>query len=187
MALAELPPTSISSCRETSMLAGWPQDVEAVGRKELHAFHQQHYRPSNVTIAVVGDVDPARVRSAGPTSHICLSLQHAWHSSPGVLPGVLRHGMEAVRPILPSLAAAAVPPPPCPAPAAEDRTDPRTFSTPQHSPLCRLRRWPPSTLAAGVQATGHRTRLPQTLPWMHPSPASTGRRPLPKPPLLAQE
>ena len=42
------------------MLAGWPQDVAAAGRKELHSFHQQHYRPSNVTIAIVGDVDPSQ-------------------------------------------------------------------------------------------------------------------------------
>lgn len=36
--------------------------MAALGRKELHTFHDTHYVPGNMTIAVVGDVDPAQVR-----------------------------------------------------------------------------------------------------------------------------
>ena len=41
--------------------AGWPEDVASLGRRELNNFHSTHYTPANMTIAVVGDVDPVQV------------------------------------------------------------------------------------------------------------------------------
>lgn len=42
---------------------GHMSDIEALTRKEAEAFFRTHYGASNLTIAVVGDVDPARVRA----------------------------------------------------------------------------------------------------------------------------
>uniref|UniRef100_A0A061QLS5 Processing peptidase n=1 Tax=Tetraselmis sp. GSL018 TaxID=582737 RepID=A0A061QLS5_9CHLO len=41
---------------------GFPEDIRAVGRAEVEAFFRQHYGPQALTIAVVGDVDPAEVQ-----------------------------------------------------------------------------------------------------------------------------
>ena len=42
---------------------GYAADVEAVGRRELVSFFQSHYGPRALTIAVVGDARPDRVRA----------------------------------------------------------------------------------------------------------------------------
>lgn len=42
---------------------GHMSDIEALTRKEAEAFFRAHYGPGNLTIAVVGDVNPARVRT----------------------------------------------------------------------------------------------------------------------------
>ena len=36
--------------------AGYPGDVDHVGRRELQAFFEQHYGPQALTIAIVGDI-----------------------------------------------------------------------------------------------------------------------------------
>jgi predicted Zn-dependent peptidase len=43
-------------------LIGWASEIEALRAKDAEAFFQKYYAPSNVTIAVVGDVTPAEVR-----------------------------------------------------------------------------------------------------------------------------
>ena len=42
---------------------GHMSDLEALSRPEAEAFFRTHYVPSNLTMAVVGDVDPARVKA----------------------------------------------------------------------------------------------------------------------------
>lgn len=42
---------------------GHMSDLETITRHEAETFFYDHYGPSNLTIAVVGDVDPARVNS----------------------------------------------------------------------------------------------------------------------------
>ncbi|PSC70837.1 peptidase M16 [Micractinium conductrix] len=41
---------------------GFPEDLERLGRREVAAFHQQHYGPRSLTIAVAGDIRPSEVR-----------------------------------------------------------------------------------------------------------------------------
>jgi predicted Zn-dependent peptidase len=41
---------------------GHMSDLQALSRPEAEAFFKAHYSPSNLTIAIVGDVDPARVK-----------------------------------------------------------------------------------------------------------------------------
>ncbi len=41
---------------------GHMSDVENIGRPQARAFFDKFYRPSNLTVAIVGDVDPAAVR-----------------------------------------------------------------------------------------------------------------------------
>jgi predicted Zn-dependent peptidase len=36
-------------------------DFELIGRREVTSFFQQHYSPTSLTCAVVGDVDPTEV------------------------------------------------------------------------------------------------------------------------------
>ena len=43
-------------------IIGWASDIENLRASEAAAFHRTYYAPSNITIAVVGDVDPQRVR-----------------------------------------------------------------------------------------------------------------------------
>ncbi len=37
---------------------GYQNDLDAMGRREVAAFHARHYAPQNLTVALVGDVDP---------------------------------------------------------------------------------------------------------------------------------
>lgn len=41
---------------------GEREDIEALDRATVQRFFEQHYGPNNLTIAIVGDVDPAQVR-----------------------------------------------------------------------------------------------------------------------------
>ncbi len=42
---------------------GHMSDIETITRDEAEEFFKTHYAPSNLTIAIVGDVDPARVKT----------------------------------------------------------------------------------------------------------------------------
>lgn len=44
-------------------IIGHMSDIEAVTRAQAEAFFQTHYVPGNLTVAIVGDVDPDRVKS----------------------------------------------------------------------------------------------------------------------------
>jgi zinc protease len=39
---------------------GYPETIEPIGREDLEAFHQRHYGPRGMAIAVVGAVDPTQ-------------------------------------------------------------------------------------------------------------------------------
>ncbi|SPE24288.1 Peptidase M16 domain protein [Candidatus Sulfopaludibacter sp. SbA3] len=42
---------------------GWPSDVMSLRRNDAKAFFEKYYVPANITIAIVGDVNPAEARS----------------------------------------------------------------------------------------------------------------------------
>ncbi len=42
---------------------GWPSDIENLRVKDAEKFFRTYYGPSNITIAIVGDVDPTLARS----------------------------------------------------------------------------------------------------------------------------
>jgi predicted Zn-dependent peptidase len=39
---------------------GWPSDVESISRQEADRFFATYYAPNNITVALVGDFDPAQ-------------------------------------------------------------------------------------------------------------------------------
>jgi predicted Zn-dependent peptidase len=41
---------------------GWPSDISRLREKDALEFYQKFYGPGNITIAIVGDVDPAQAR-----------------------------------------------------------------------------------------------------------------------------
>jgi predicted Zn-dependent peptidase len=41
---------------------GWPSDLDDLRVKDAEAFFQSYYTPSNITIAIVGDVNPAQAK-----------------------------------------------------------------------------------------------------------------------------
>lgn len=41
---------------------GFASDLERLGRREVASFFEQHYGPSSITVAVVGDCRPEQVR-----------------------------------------------------------------------------------------------------------------------------
>ncbi|PNW77599.1 hypothetical protein CHLRE_10g443850v5 [Chlamydomonas reinhardtii] len=41
---------------------GFEEDFDAIGRREVQAFFDRYYGPANLTVAVVGDVEPSEVR-----------------------------------------------------------------------------------------------------------------------------
>ena len=41
---------------------GWPSDIENLRVKDAEAFFQKYYAPANITMAIVGDVNPAEAR-----------------------------------------------------------------------------------------------------------------------------
>lgn len=44
---------------------GYQQDLDSLGRRELGEFFFEHYGPNNLTVTIVGDVDPAQARTRG--------------------------------------------------------------------------------------------------------------------------
>lgn len=46
---------------------GWPTDIITTTRPDMHAFYKQHYIPSNITVAIAGDVEPGRIRELAET------------------------------------------------------------------------------------------------------------------------
>ena len=46
---------------------GWPSDVESLGVPEARQFFKTYYVPSNLTIAIVGDINPQQIRSLAST------------------------------------------------------------------------------------------------------------------------
>ena len=46
---------------------GWPSDVESFGAAEAESFFKTHYVPANLTVAVVGDIDPRQIRRLAET------------------------------------------------------------------------------------------------------------------------
>lgn len=43
-------------------IVGWASDIENLRAKDAAWFHKTYYVPSNITIAIVGDVDPQQIR-----------------------------------------------------------------------------------------------------------------------------
>ncbi|MBK4731292.1 insulinase family protein [Oxynema sp. CENA135] len=41
---------------------GYPQDLQNMTREDVRQFFERYYVPNNLTVAIVGDVDPAQVR-----------------------------------------------------------------------------------------------------------------------------
>lgn len=41
-------------------IVGWPSDIKHVTRTEVEGFYRKYYAPNRMTIAVVGDIDPAK-------------------------------------------------------------------------------------------------------------------------------
>ena len=46
---------------------GFEEDVDKIGRREIESFFASNYTPSRLTLAVVGDVDPSKVRQYAET------------------------------------------------------------------------------------------------------------------------
>ncbi len=42
---------------------GWPSDIENLRVRDAEKFFQAYYAPANITIAIVGDIDPVKARS----------------------------------------------------------------------------------------------------------------------------
>jgi predicted Zn-dependent peptidase len=43
-------------------LIGWSSEIEGLRAKDAEAFFQKYYAPSNITLAIVGDVNPAEIK-----------------------------------------------------------------------------------------------------------------------------
>ena len=74
---------------------GYAADVDAIGRPQLARFFTSHYCPPSLTIAVVGDTSPSRVRT--------LAERHfgAWSPASPPLPRVTGAGARPARPPAP--------------------------------------------------------------------------------------
>src|SRR5258708_3889865 len=44
------------------MPGGWASDIEGLRRTDAEQFYKEHYAPSNITIGIAGDVNPAEAR-----------------------------------------------------------------------------------------------------------------------------
>ena len=55
--------TAIAAHPYRVMPGGWASDIENLRVKDAEKFFNQYYAPGNITMAVVGDVDPAHIRS----------------------------------------------------------------------------------------------------------------------------
>src|SRR3984957_5844000 len=54
--------TAIAAHPYRNMPGGWGSDIENLRVKDAERFFNQYYVPGNITMAVVGDVNPARIR-----------------------------------------------------------------------------------------------------------------------------
>jgi predicted Zn-dependent peptidase len=55
--------TAIAAHPYRVMPGGWASDIENLRVKDAEKFFNEYYVPGNITMAVVGDVNPARIRS----------------------------------------------------------------------------------------------------------------------------
>ncbi len=55
--------TAIEAHPYRNMPGGWASDIENLRVKDAEKFFAEYYVPANITIAIVGDVNPARMRS----------------------------------------------------------------------------------------------------------------------------
>lgn len=55
--------TAIEAHPYRNMPGGWASDIENLRVKDAEKFFAQYYVPANITMAIVGDVNPARARS----------------------------------------------------------------------------------------------------------------------------
>jgi predicted Zn-dependent peptidase len=55
--------TAIAAHPYRNMPGGWASDIENLRVKDAEKFFNQYYVPGNITMAIVGDVDAARIRS----------------------------------------------------------------------------------------------------------------------------
>ena len=55
--------TAIAAHPYRNMPGGWASDIENLRVKDAEKFFNEYYVPGNITMAVVGDVNPARIRS----------------------------------------------------------------------------------------------------------------------------
>ncbi len=46
---------------------GWASDIRGTSIEDAQRFYQQYYTPSNITIAIAGDVDPANIKELAET------------------------------------------------------------------------------------------------------------------------
>lgn len=55
--------TSIAAHPYRNMPGGWASDIENLRVKDAEKFFAQYYVPGNITMAIVGDVDPVRIKA----------------------------------------------------------------------------------------------------------------------------
>ncbi len=55
--------TSIAAHPYRNMPGGWASDIENLRVKDAEKFFAEYYVPANITMAIVGDVDPARIKA----------------------------------------------------------------------------------------------------------------------------
>jgi predicted Zn-dependent peptidase len=48
-------------------VVGWSSDIQGTSIEDAKQFYQQYYTPSNITIAIAGDVDPDRMKELAET------------------------------------------------------------------------------------------------------------------------
>ncbi len=48
-------------------VVGWASDIQGTSIEDARRFYQQYYAPSNITIAIAGDVDPVKMRELAET------------------------------------------------------------------------------------------------------------------------
>ncbi len=61
--MEEFVSTAFSAFPYKHLPIGWPSDIEAVTIQDALSFYERHYVPTNMTISVAGDVDPAHMRA----------------------------------------------------------------------------------------------------------------------------
>jgi predicted Zn-dependent peptidase len=59
--------TAIAAHPYRIMPGGWASDIENLRVEDAEKFFNTYYVPANITMAVVGDVDPARIRALADT------------------------------------------------------------------------------------------------------------------------